>query len=96
MPIYEYRCSSCGTVTEVLQKMSDSPLTTCGSCSGSLEKLVSRTSFQLAGGGWYASGYGDRGPARVEGDGKGKESADGDSKSGGDKPSGCGAGCGCH
>ena len=57
MPLYEYACNSCGSVIEVLQKMSDRPLRKCQKCSGRLEKLVSRTSFQLKGGGWYAQGY---------------------------------------
>jgi putative FmdB family regulatory protein len=58
MPIYEYRCKSCGDVSEALQKVNDPPLRRCAKCSGSLEKLISRTSFQLKGGGWYAHGYG--------------------------------------
>lgn len=57
MPIYEYACSSCGSVIEVMQKMSDRPLRKCRKCSGRLQKLISRTSFQLKGGGWYAQGY---------------------------------------
>jgi putative FmdB family regulatory protein len=58
MPIYEYRCRHCGDVREVMQKVTDRPLRKCGKCSGRLEKLVSRTSFQLKGGGWFATGYG--------------------------------------
>ena len=58
MPIYEYRCRKCGEITEVIQKFSDGPKRKCRSCSGRLEKLVSRTSFLLKGGGWYAEGYG--------------------------------------
>ncbi len=57
MPIYEYACDKCGGTFEVLQKMSDRPLRKCRKCSGKLRKLVSRTSFQLKGGGWYAQGY---------------------------------------
>jgi putative FmdB family regulatory protein len=57
MPIYEYRCRNCGEITEVMQKIGDGPLRKCRSCSGRLEKLVSRTSFLLKGGGWYAEGY---------------------------------------
>ena len=58
MPLYEYRCLKCEHVTEVLQKLSDRPLRKCKLCSGKLEKLISRTSFQLKGGGWFAHGYG--------------------------------------
>ena len=101
MPIYEYRCASCGKTLEVIQKIGDKPLTRCTECSGKLEKLISRSAFQLKGGGWYNEGYG----------GKGKSSAaksDAPSKSddaGGSKPEGgkkaaaggCGSGsCGCH
>ena len=56
MPIYEYQCQTCGQVTEKLQKFSDEPLRTCG-CGGTLEKLISRSSFQLKGSGWYVTDY---------------------------------------
>jgi putative FmdB family regulatory protein len=57
MPIYEYECTQCGKVEEVLQKFSDQPLTTCRNCSGSLHKLVSQSSFHLKGSGWYVTDY---------------------------------------
>ena len=57
MPIYEYECASCRKVVEVFQRMTEDPLTTCPSCSGPVKKLVSMSSFQLKGGGWYADGY---------------------------------------
>ncbi|MBI1860240.1 MAG: zinc ribbon domain-containing protein [Deltaproteobacteria bacterium] len=57
MPIYEYVCQGCGKQTEIIQKLSDSPLTTCESCAGELKKVISRTSFQLKGSGWYATDY---------------------------------------
>lgn len=57
MPIYEYQCSDCHTVFEVQQKLSDPPLKSCPQCSGPVRKLVSMTSFQLKGGGWYSDGY---------------------------------------
>ena len=69
MPIYEYRCLKCGSEIEVLQKFSDPPLRRCKECRGKLEKLISRTSFQLKGGGWYAQGYGASGNGR-SGNGK--------------------------
>ena len=65
MPLYEYRCTRCGEIIEVLQKVNDPPRKRCSECSGKLEKLVSRTSFQLKGGGWFAQGYG--GGSRAEG-----------------------------
>ena len=57
MPIYEYECTSCRTVLEVFQRMTEDPLTTCPECSGPVKKLMSMSSFQLKGGGWYADGY---------------------------------------
>jgi putative FmdB family regulatory protein len=63
MPIYEYRCKSCGRVHELIQRFSDPPKRKCPDCSGRLEKLVSRTAFLLKGGGWYDQGYSKAGSA---------------------------------
>lgn len=59
MPIYEYRCQKCGKELEVMHKVSDPAPAMCPECKaeGSLERLVSRTSFQLKGGGWYSDLY---------------------------------------
>jgi putative FmdB family regulatory protein len=57
MPIYEYICEKCGSHIEVMQKVSDAPLKRCQKCRGKLEKIVSRTSFQLKGSGWYMTDY---------------------------------------
>ncbi len=57
MPVYEYECPACDKVFEVQQKMSDAPLSSCPDCGGEVKKLVSMSSFQLKGGGWYADGY---------------------------------------
>ena len=57
MPVYEYECQACDQVFEVQQKISDDPLKTCPECQGEVKKLMSMTSFQLKGGGWYADGY---------------------------------------
>jgi putative FmdB family regulatory protein len=64
MPIYEYRCRSCGQTIEAMQRMSDRPLRKCRKCSGKLEKLISRTSFALKGGGWYSEGYNKNGKSK--------------------------------
>jgi|SRR6516162_2676170 putative FmdB family regulatory protein len=100
MPIYEYRCTSCGHTLEVIQKLSDAPITKCTECSGPLEKLVSRTAFLLKGGGWFNEGYG----GSKSGGGKDGAGSTGDGASGGETPppkkaaaGGCGSGsCGCH
>src|SRR5215510_395904 len=63
MPIYEYSCQKCGHHLEIMQKMSDKPLTRCPECKGKLEKIFSQTSFQLKGSGWYVSDYTSRGKA---------------------------------
>jgi putative FmdB family regulatory protein len=58
MPIYEYKCASCGHKNEVLQKLSDAPLRECPACGKStLNKLMSAAGFQLKGSGWYATDF---------------------------------------
>ncbi len=62
MPIYEYRCSSCGTQKDVMQKMSDAPLTTCPECGKeTFAKQLSAAGFQLKGNGYYATDFKDSG-----------------------------------
>ncbi len=71
MPIYEYRCGSCGHQQEFLQKVSAAPLTTCPQCGNpSLAKLLSAAGFQLKGSGWYATDFKSSGskPAAKPGD----------------------------
>ncbi len=57
MPVYEYECKECDRVFEVQQKMADAPLSHCPRCQAPIKKLMSMSSFQLRGGGWYADGY---------------------------------------
>ena len=58
MPIYGYRCSSCGFEKDVMQKISAAPLTTCPSCGAStFAKQMSAAGFQLKGSGWYATDF---------------------------------------
>lgn len=57
MPLYEYKCKECNESFEVLQKINSRPLEKCIHCSGSVEKLISVSSFQLKGSGWYVSDY---------------------------------------
>jgi len=72
MPLYEYKCQSCGKTFEVIQKFSDEPLTTHSECGGVLEKVISAPAFHLKGTGWYATDYGK---------GNGKSPKSDDSKS---------------
>jgi putative FmdB family regulatory protein len=68
MPIYEYRCTSCGHELEALQKLSDAPLSDCPACNhAALTKKVSAAGFQLKGSGWYVTDFrnnGARQPAK--------------------------------
>ena len=58
MPIYEYRCESCGHELEAMQKISDAPLTQCSECGApTLKKLISAAGFRLKGGGWYETDF---------------------------------------
>ncbi len=58
MPIYAYRCEACGHARDVLQKMSDAPLTTCPACGAEqFAKQVTAAGFQLKGSGWYATDF---------------------------------------
>ncbi len=57
MPIYEYTCQKCNAHTEIMQKMTDKPLTRCRKCRGKLEKIWSQTSMQFKGTGWYVTDY---------------------------------------
>jgi putative FmdB family regulatory protein len=58
MPIYAYRCAACGHAKDVLQKLSDAPLTACPSCGAPrFEKQVTAAGFQLKGSGWYVTDF---------------------------------------
>jgi putative FmdB family regulatory protein len=81
MPIYAYRCESCGFEKDVLQKMSDAPLTQCPECgNGTFRKQVTAAGFQLKGSGWYVTDFrgGSNGAASGAGNG-GAASAQADS-----------------
>ena len=58
MPIYEYRCDSCGFQNEYIQRMSDARLTDCPECKkATFSKMVTAAGFQLKGGGWYVTDF---------------------------------------
>lgn len=58
MPIYEYRCKSCGHEFELLQKISDDPVTGCPECKNeTVQKLISTPDFHLKGNGWYETDF---------------------------------------
>lgn len=88
MPIYAYKCSSCGHAKDVLQKISDAPLTVCPECGAStFSKQVTAAGFQLKGSGWYVTDFRNNGGGsnaaggKTEGKTDGKTEGKADSKS---------------
>ncbi|MEO9135881.1 MAG: zinc ribbon domain-containing protein [Casimicrobiaceae bacterium] len=80
MPIYEYRCASCGHEVETLQKLSDAPLSVCPAChKAELKKQVSAAGFQLKGSGWYVTDFRNSGAKQPAKD----KSANAEAKAGG-------------
>ena len=105
MPIYSYRCESCGHAQDVLQKISDPLLTVCPQCGqSSYKKQLTAAGFQLKGSGWYATDF--RGGASGAATGatataaKAAESASASSSGSSDAApaatGGCGGSCACH
>jgi putative FmdB family regulatory protein len=81
MPIYEYQCAKCGTF-EITQRITEKQLGRCPTCKGKVKKLISNTSFQLKGTGWYVTDYARKGSgddSKTESSSKSTESS-GDSK----------------
>ncbi|HEX5482299.1 MAG TPA: FmdB family zinc ribbon protein [Terriglobia bacterium] len=71
MPLYEYQCQQCKSISEKIQKFSDRPLTRCEKCGGKLERLLSSPAIQFKGSGWYITDY----ARKSGGDGKSSEPA---------------------
>ncbi|TDR31698.1 FmdB family zinc ribbon protein [Hydromonas duriensis] len=107
MPIYAYHCSHCGHAKDVLQKMSDAPLTTCPNCGqDSFSKQITAAGFQLKGSGWYVTDF--RGGSSTAGNSTsssvGGETAVSNSSgttsvsdsTASPTPAACATGCGCH
>lgn len=57
MPLYEYKCQSCGEVFEVMQRFSDEPLKVHEGCGGAVDRLLSPPALQFKGSGWYVTDY---------------------------------------
>ncbi|MBM4261192.1 MAG: hypothetical protein FJ145_07075 [Deltaproteobacteria bacterium] len=77
MPVYEYHCQKCGEF-EVTQRITEKPLGKCPTCKGKVKKLISNTSFQLKGTGWYITDYARKGQ---NGDSKATSSTTSETKS---------------
>jgi putative FmdB family regulatory protein len=84
MPIYEYQCQKCGTF-EATQRITEKPLGKCPTCKGKIKKLISNTSFQLKGTGWYVTDYARKGQnggdSKSESDTKSSSNTKSESKS---------------
>ena len=81
MPTYEYACTECGDRTEVVQSISDAPLTTCTVCGGQLRKVFSPVGIVFKGSGFYRTDSRGK-PAKTDGGGdKAKKPADATSSS---------------
>ncbi|TSE26866.1 putative regulatory protein, FmdB family [Tepidimonas sediminis] len=103
MPIYAYKCESCGHAKDVLQKVSDEPLSVCPACGApTFRKQLTAAGFQLKGTGWYVTDFrnGSGGAAKAAGAGAAAgataESSASSSAGGKDASTPCGAACACH
>jgi putative FmdB family regulatory protein len=106
MPIYAYKCGACGHAKDVLQKISDAPLTACPACGAeAFSKQVTAAGFQLKGSGWYATDFRGGSSAGAAA----SPTTGGDAPSGDAKPAesssapaatapaaSCGPSCACH
>ncbi|MEO3712150.1 FmdB family zinc ribbon protein [Roseateles flavus] len=110
MPIYAYRCGSCGHAKDVLQKLSDAPLSTCPACGAeTFQKQITAAGFQLKGSGWYVTDFkggsgGSSAAATAASAGAAAPAAAEAASSGGSSDSAsassggtpCGGSCACH
>lgn len=111
MPIYAYRCSTCGHAKDVLQKLSDPVLSTCPACGAeTFAKQLTAAGFQLKGSGWYATDFkGGSSPAPAATPAAGDSKPAAGSDAGGSSatpaapaaaasagPTACGGSCACH
>jgi putative FmdB family regulatory protein len=101
MPIYAYKCESCGHAKDVLQKISAAPLTECPACgAATFHKQLTAAGFQLKGSGWYATDF--KGAAGAASAGAATaaaaspEAAPASSSDSGPAAGGCGTACACH
>jgi putative FmdB family regulatory protein len=103
MPIYAYKCASCGFAKDVLQKISDARLTDCPQCGAqAFSKQITAAGFQLKGSGWYATDF--RGGAKTSTDSDTAKTESKPESKPADTPKseppsaagGCGASCACH
>ena len=99
MPIYAYKCASCGHAKDVLQKISDAPLTVCPACGAeAFSKQLTAAGFQLKGSGWYATDF--RGGSSAAGGAAATATAAAEGATGSSEAApaatACGGNCACH
>lgn len=66
MPLYEYKCTKCGSVFEILQKVTDPLVKKCVHCRGPVKKLLSPPALQFKGTGWYITDYASKGSPKPD------------------------------
>jgi putative FmdB family regulatory protein len=81
VPLYEYQCKKCHSLTERIQKFSDPPLATCPHCGGELEQLLSAPAVQFKGSGWYVTDYAKKSSSKGSSGSNGSASASSENKS---------------
>lgn len=86
MPIYEYQCQKCHHREELIQKVSDPPLTACPKCKGPMTKLIAAPALQFKGSGFYITDYSDKGKDKSDKSKNKSDSGSTDKKSAAEKP----------
>jgi putative FmdB family regulatory protein len=77
LPLYEYQCQKCHSLTERIQKFSDPPLAVCPHCGGELEQLISAPAVRFKGSGWYVTDYAKKSSGGGSSSGNGSSSSSG-------------------
>ena len=85
MPIYEYKCLKCGKVFEAIEKITEKSTTRCKFCKGNVERLISNSSFQLKGSGWYKTDYAPKSGGSEKSSESGDKSGEKSGEKSGDK-----------
>ena len=85
MPIYEYKCLKCGKVFEAIEKITEKGTTRCKFCKGNVERLISNSSFQLKGSGWYKTDYAPKSGGSEKSSESGDKSGEKSGEKSGDK-----------
>lgn len=97
MPIYAYKCESCGHARDVLQKISDAPLTDCPACgAATFRKQLTAAGFQLKGSGWYATDFKGTPAAGATAAADASTAEPAKAETTPPAAGGCGAACACH